>query len=890
MAVLKKLRLRIRALFFRSRMEEELRSELQFHLEREIEENIHRGLAPEEARYAAMRSFGGFERVKEESRDVRGVQILEEVRQDLRFGARMLARQPGFTLVAVLALGLGIGAVVAIFSVVDAVLLRPLPYKEPERIALVQQHMPKIGWYFGGVSAPEMLDYIAGNETFAEMAGYGIINLNLTGEGEPRRIDVARVSSGLFPLLGVAPLLGRGFSSEEDEAGKNRVVALSEGLWRTHFGADPKIIGRIVKLDETSYTVVGVMPARLQFPPTGDAYAGAVELWTPLALTDDEKQARRRDSNFNLIGRLKPGVTIEQAQANMAVVAAGIERQDPEIYQGNTRITATAVGLMERTTQNVRPAVLLLFGAVGLVLLIACANIANLQLARAAARRKEIAIRSALGAGPLRIARQALTESLLLALSGGIVGLLLAALALDLIVRFGPENVPRLGQVALDPRALGFTLLVTLLTGVLFGLAPALQGARVGLSETLGESGRASGAGGREGARLRNALVILETALAVVLLVGAGLLVNSFVRLLRTPPGFNPEGVIVARTTLPAARYPEAERGKAVYRQALERIATLPGIQHVSFASALPLASEWQIGFLVEGGGEREWYTAYGSWVSNGFFEAMGISLKRGRVFTDDDRADTTPVVVINETMARRFWPGQDAIGKRIRWGGWNPPEGWLTIAGVVADVKFSSLEDETPPTIYMPVFQIPRIRRDAIFIARSTSDPAGLAAAFRREIAAVDAGLPVYDVRTMNQVLAESIAQRRFTMGLLAIFASAALSLAALGLYGVLSYAVTQRTREIGIRMALGARRLDALRLVVGQGMKMAMIGALAGLLASLALTRLMKGLLFGVSASDPLTFAAVALLLTLVALLACWVPARRASKVDPIVALRYE
>ncbi|HKQ78097.1 MAG TPA: ABC transporter permease [Blastocatellia bacterium] len=809
--------------------------------------------------------------------------------QDARFGARMLVKKPGFTLIAVITLGLGIGAVTAIFSVVNTVLLRPLPYKEPDRIALIEQQFPKLGLSFVGVSAPEMLDYIAGNETFAEMAGYGIINLNLTGEYEPRRIQVARVSHGLFPLLGVTPLLGRGFSAEEDQVGRNRVVALSEGLWRKHFGADPNIIGRVVKLDEAAYTVVGVMPARLQFPLTDAAVAGAVELWTPLALTDDEKQARRRDSNFNLIGRLRQGVEFEQAQANMADIAARIERQYPDIYRGNTRIAATVVGLTQKTTQRIRPTMLMLFGAVGLVLLIACANIANLQLARTSARRKEISIRIALGASGWRIARQALTESLLLAFLGGMVGLLLAVWALDLIVEFGPANASRLSEVSLDPRVLSFTLLITLLTGALFGLAPALQSARVSLTEALNESGRASGAGGREGAQLRNLLVILETALAVVLLVGAGLLINSFVRLLRVPPGFNPDGVLIARTTLPAARYPEAERGKAVYRQALGRIATLPGVQQVSVASTLPLASDWQIGIRVEGGGESEYYMAYGSWVSGDHFRAMGIQLKSGRAFTDEDRADTTPVVVINETMARRFWPGQDAIGKRIRWGGWNP-QGWLTIAGVAADVKFSTLEAEIPLTVYMPVFQIPRIRRDAIFIARTTSDPASLASALRREIAAVDPDLPIYDIRTMNQVIAGSIAQRKFTMGLLAIFAIAALSLAALGLYGVLSYAVTHRTREIGVRMALGGRRLDVLRLVVGQGMKMAMIGAVAGLIASLGLTRMMKGLLFGVNASDPLTFAAVALLLSMVALVACWVPARRATKVDPMVALRCE
>jgi len=817
---------------------------------------------------------------------------MQTLLQDLRYGARMLWKNPGFTLIAVITLALGIGANTAIFSVVDAVLLRPLPYKEPERIALVQQHMPKLGWYYGGVSAPELLDYIAGNETFAEMAGYGIINLNLTGEREPQRLQVARVSPGLFPLLGVTPLLGRGFSAEEDEVGKDRVAALSEGLWRKHFGADPNIIGRVVKLDEQPYTVIGVMPSRLQFPPAeaaGAALAGGIELWTPLALTDDEKQARRRDSNFSLIGRLKPGVKLEQAQADMAAIAASIERRYPDVYRGSTRIAATAVGLAKHTTQSVRFMVLMLFGAVGLVLLIACANIANLQLARAAGRASEIAIRSALGASGWRIARQVLTESLLLALVSGVAGMLLAVWALDLIVKFGPENIPRLKEVSLDPHVLGFTLLVTLLTGVLFGLAPALRGARTNLAEALNGSRRASGAGGREGARLRNTLVILETALAVVLLIGAGLLINSFVRLLRTPPGFNPEGVVVARTTLPAARYPEAERGKAVYRQALERIATLPGVQSVGVASTLPLATEWQIGFLVEGGGERDFHTAYGSWVSNDYFRAMGISLKKGRAFTDEDRTDTTPIIVVNETMARRFWPGQEAIGKRIRWGGWNP-QGWLTIAGVVADVKLSSLEAESPPTVYMPVFQIPRIRRDAVFIARTTADPASLAAAMRREIGAVDADLPIYDIRTMNQVIAESMARRRFTMGLLTIFAIAALSLATLGLYGVLSYAVTQRTREIGVRMALGGRRRDVLRLVVGQGMKMALIGALAGLIASFALTRLMKGLLFGVSPSDPLTFASVALLLTMVALVACWIPARRATKVDPMVALRCE
>jgi putative ABC transport system permease protein len=812
---------------------------------------------------------------------------MQTLLQDLRYSLRILLKRPGFTLIVVITLALGIGANTAIFSVVDTVLLRPLPYKEPERIALVEQHLPRLGWYQGGVSSAELLDYIAGNETFAEMAGYSILSLNLTGEGEPRRIQAARVSPSLFPLLGVSPLAGRGFSAEEDEVGKNRVAVLSEALWRKRFAADSQIIGRVVRLDEQPYTVIGVMP--LQFPPTTASFADAVELWIPLALTDEEKRSRRRDSNFNLIGRLKPGVRLEQAQANMAAIAVRIEQQYPGIYQGNIRIAATAASLTQRAVRNVRRLLLILFGAVGLVLLIACANIANLLLARAAARRKEIAIRSALGAGAWRIVRQVLIESLLLALIGGAVGVLVAIWAIDLIVKLGPESVPRLAEVDLDPRVLGFTLLASLSAGVLFGLAPALQSLRLDLTATLKDAGRVSGQGGREGSRLRGALVVLETTLAIVLLISAGLLVNSFVRLLRVPPGFNPEGVIVARTTLPAARYPEAERGKAAYRETLARIAALPGVQSVAIATNLPLTSEWVIGFRVEGQDENTYYTAHNTWISNDYFRAMGIPLRRGREFNDDDRADTPPVVVINETLARRFWPGEDAIGKRIRWGGWNL-QGWLTVVGVAADVRLSALEAESPPTVYMPVFQIPRLRRDAIFIARTTGDPANLAAALDREISAVDAELPVYDIRTMNQVIAASVAQRRFTMWLLVIFAAAALMLAATGLYGVLSYAVTQRRHEIGIRMALGAGAGDVLKLVIRQGMTLAVTGLAIGLISSFALTRAMRSLLFDTSASDPLTFAAIAVLLTGVALLACWIPARRAAQLDPMEALRHE
>jgi predicted permease len=806
--------------------------------------------------------------------------------RDMWYGLRMMRRTPGFTLIAVLTLALGIAVNTAIFSVVNAVLLRPLPYKDPAQLVLVQESLPKLGWNFGGISGAETFDYIAGNESFSELASYTTLNLNLTGEHEAQRVQAASVSPSLFPLLGVSPLMGRTFAPDEDKPGSHLIV-LSSALWRRNFGADPNIIGQVVKLDEKPYTIIGVMPERMQFPYTDQTFADPVELWLPLVLNDDERVSRANNLQYGLIGRLKTGVTLASAQANMESVAARFQQQYPDIYQGDVVIVASVVNLEQHTVRNVRPFLLLLLIATGLVLLIACANVANLLLSRAAARRKEIAIRAALGAGTLRIVRQLLAESLSLAACGGAIGLLLAVWAIDLIRKFGPADVPRLAEAGLDWRVLGFTLLVTLVTGVLFGLAPALQSARLNLNEAIKDAGRGSSAA--EGARLRGLLVMAETAVALVLLVGAALLINSFVRLLRVPPGFNPEGVIVARTELPKARYPEAERGKLVYKQVLERLAALPGVQAVGVANNLPLTGEWQIGFRPEGSSENTVYTAQSTWVSNDYFRAMGIALLKGRTFTDNDRADSPPVIVVNEAMARTIWPDQEVIGKRIRWGGWNR-DGWLQVVGVVNDVKLASLEAEDKPLIYMPTFQIPRLRREAVFIVRTTGDPASLIAAVRHEINQVDADLPVYDLRTMNQVIAGSVAQRRFVMLLLVVFAVAALLLAAVGLYGVTAYAVTQRTQEIGIRMALGAQPRDIAKLVVGQSLMLTLIGVTVGLMASLALTRLMSSLLFGVSATDPATFVMIPLLLVMVSLVAGYLPARRAVKVDPMVALRYE
>ena len=811
---------------------------------------------------------------------------METIWQDLRYGVRVLLKKPGFTAVAVLTLALGIGANTAVFSVVNSVLVRPLPYRDPDHLALVRESLPKLGWNDRACSPAEFLDYQDGNQAFSGIAGFTDLSLNLTGQGEPLRVQAARVSASLFPVLGIEPVRGRVFSQSEDQVGNNGVVILSYGLWQSHFGADLEVIGKVVELDARPFEVVGVMPPRFEFPYNGGTFARSPELWVPLALTDQEREIRGSDLQYGVIGRLRPGVSLAAAQADIEAVAARFQQQHPEIYS-DVQISASVAGLKQDVVKKVRLVLLILLGAVSLVLLIACANVANLMLARAVSRQKEIAIRSALGAGSWRIVRQLLTESVLLSLIGGGCGLLLAIWMLELLVRFGPKDVPRLQEINLDPLVLGFTLAVSLLTGVLFGLAPAFQSVRLDLNQVLKDAvGR--GTQGGDGKRLRGLLVVFETASAFVLLVCAGLLINSFMHLLRVPPGFNPEGVVIAQTALPTARYRKADQSKAVQKELLERLAALPGVQAAGVTTNLPLVGDRGIGFLIEGDTAETVNTAYNAWVSNDYFRALGIQLRTGRGFTDEDRENTPPAVVVNETMQRRFWPEGDAIGKRIKWGGWN--DAWLTIVGVVADVKVSSLEAETRPAIYMPIFQIPRARSNVIYVIRSSADTASVVSALRREMKAVDAELPVYDLRTMNQVIAASVAERRFSMMLLAVFAGAALLLAAIGLYGVISFSVTERTREIGIRLAMGASHRDVLRLVIGQGLSLSLAGIVLGMAAAIVLTRLMTSLLFGVSATDTFTFIAVSVVLTGVALGACFVPARRAATVDPIVALRYE
>ncbi len=872
----------------RDQFDRELAEEVRLHLEMKAEEYVAAGTSPEEALRAARRQFGNETRMREMSRETWGFAMLDTLLQDVRFGARVLAKNRGFTAVAVLTLALGIGANSAIFSIVNAVLLRPLPFKEPDRLVLVREHFPKLYGPAVNLSGAEFLDYQDGNNVFSQTAGFTDFKVNLTSQGEPQRVQAARVSASFFPTLGVAPALGRGFSAEEDQPGRNDVVVLSNALWRGQFGGDASIVGKTVRLDGRPFTVIGVMPQSFEFPYRDELMDAEAELWVPLALTDKEKQGRADSFDFRFVGRLKPDVTLAQAQADIGTIAARMRQEHPDVYSGNLEMTAGVVAFKEKIVGNVRPLLLILFGAVGLVLLIACANVANLLLARGAARQKEIALRSVLGAGRLRLVRQLLTEGLLLSLSASALGLLIAVWAVGLVSRFGPRDVPRLQDVSLDTTVLLFTLLASLLTGLLFGLAPAIHGARLNLGDALKQtSGRASG--GRESKRLRALLVVFETAAAVVLLVSAGLLVNSFVRLMRVQPGFDSEGVIVARTALPATRYPREEQNKAVYRQVLARLAATPGVKSAGVATYLPLAGDWGIGFRVEGAGENEFHNADGTWVSNDYLRTMGIRLLKGRGFTDDDREDTTPVIIVNQTLARTYFTGGDAVGKRLQWGGWNGGQ-WLTIVGVVNDVKVSALDAETQPMIYMPIFQIPRARPNVIFVARTDASLAALAASMRDAIRSVDKELPAYDIRTMNDVVAQSVAQRRFSMMLLSVFGATALLLAAGGIYGVLSYWVTQRMQEIGIRMALGAQMRDVFRLVVGQGMQLALVGVAVGLTGALAVTRLMSGLLFGVGATDPATFILVALLLTAVALLASYIPARRATKVDPMVVLKYE
>jgi putative ABC transport system permease protein len=802
---------------------------------------------------------------------------MENLLKDVRYGMRMLTRNPAFTVIAVIALALGIGATTAIFSVVNAVLLRPLPYSEPDRLMIIREtKLPQFPEF--SVSPGNFLDWQKQNTVFERMVAVGSGSFNLSDGGEPERLVGQRVTDGFLAILGAQPALGRDFLAEEDQPGHNFVVIISHGLWQRRFGGDANILDRTITLNGQSYTIVGVMPPSFRF---GDR---ATELWTPIAFT--AQQSQQHGSHYvSAIARLKPGVTVEQARVEMSAIADRLAEQYPDSDAG---WNVLVMPMLQYAVRSIKLALYVLLGAVGFVLLIACANVANLLLARAASRQKEIAIRTALGAGRWRIVRQLLTESVLLAVAGGAVGLLLAVWGKDLLLSLAPENLPRVREASLDGRVLVFTLGITLLTGIVFGLVPALQASKPNLNETLKDAGRGSTEGGRRHL-FRSVLVVLEVATALVLLVGAGLLIKSFVRLQRVDPGFNPDNALTVKMALPQKKYTTPEMGAVFYKQLLEKISTLPGVEAVGAACVLPLDDDFVLGFDIQGrppyapGDEPN--TNYYS-VTPGYFKAMGIPLLCGRPFNEHDTKDSTRVAIINEAMVKKFFPDEDPIGKHISVT--MGPTLYREIVGVVGDVKQYGLDQETPVETYEPFAQQPMSFMS--LIVRTGGDPTSLSAAIRGEVLSIDKEQPVSSMKPLAELVSASVAQQRFAMLLLGVFAAVALLLAAVGIYGVMSYAVTQRTHEIGIRMALGAGQRDVLRLVVGNGMRLTLIGVAIGLVTAFALTRIMSTLLFGVSATDLMTFAIFSVSLTAVALVACLVPARRALKVDPMVALRYE
>ena len=815
---------------------------------------------------------------------------------DLRHGLRVLASQPAFAAVAVASLALGIGANTAIFSVTNALLLRPLPYEDADRIAILWQRSPGLGVQQDWFSTGQYLDIRADNQVFADVAATIGASFNLTGRGAPERIDGARVSASLFPIFGAKAAAGRVFTADEDAPGKPPVVILSNGFWKRRFGSDPSVVGRTLTLNGNSFTIVGVMASDFVFnKQVMPAVNGIqnVDLLLPLPLPETAR-TNRGGEDFNIFAKLEPGVTLEKAQADMNVLAARMKRDYPQNYPPNGGLTISVVPLINPVVGDVRLALYVLLGAVGLVLLIACGNVANLLLSRGAVRAKEMAIRAAVGASRERIVRQLLTEAILLAALGGVLGLALAVVAVKVLGQFGPANIPRLDEIAIDGRVLAFTLVISLVTGVVFGLVPALRASRLDLNDVLREGGRTgvgTSAFGLGHQQLRKLLITAEIALSLILLIGAGLLIRSYQRITNANPGFDAENVLSFRISLPGFKYKSPDEVIAFYKRLEDRLAALPGVQHVGSNYLLPLSSValgWEPitveGYVPKAAGE-DLIIASSGYINPDYFRAMGMPLLNGRYFDDRDVRGAPDVAIVDDKLAERFWPNEDPIGKRMRRGDSGP---WRTVVGVVADTKEYEVDGEPPITAFYPNRQLGVGTR--YFVVKTRSDPTGLVAAVTREVQALDADLPVYDVATMEERLGDSLARRRFSMFLLVVFAVCASVLAAIGIYGVVSFWVSQRTRELGIRAALGARQSDIMSLVVRQVVVLVGVGIAVGLAAAFGLTRVMASLLFGVSATDAVTFVLLAVVLGVVALVATWVPARRAAGVPPIVALRHE
>jgi predicted permease len=812
--------------------------------------------------------------------------LLSGFGSDLKFAARALRRNPVFAAIAVLTLALGIGANTAIFSVLYAVLLRPLPWAEPDRAVMIWSKWTAFDKTW--VASGEVNDYRRRSQTLASVGAWSDGQINLTGDGEPERVAYAEVTANLFDTLGVGPAAGRTFTEREDVPNGPALVVLGHGLWTRRYGADPTVIGRRILLNGQPFEVVGIMPAGFVLP-TDFENPQPTQLWTPLRL--DPADTDHGSHGYYAAGRLKPGFTVRQAAEELSGIAAAMTREG--LYPVQMQFDTVVLSLKEEVVGSVRPAILLLLGAVGFLLLIACANVANLLFARAEARQREIAVRSALGASPGRVVRQLLSESLLLSGVAALCGVLLAYVAVRFVAWWDPANIPRVADAALDARALGFTAVVAVITSLIFGLAPAIRAIRVDLTNTLKDGQTTSGGGERQ--RFRNALVVVEMALAVVLLVGAGLMIRSLWSLQRIDLGLNPSGVLTMRLSLPQGGYERPEEVVAFYARLVERVRTLPGVQAAGMIRSLPLGSTiGDSGVMVDGYVPPPGTNAKGDWeiATDGYIEAMGERILRGRSFTAADRTDTQLVALINEEMARRYWPGRDALGGRFRLGGPNRP--WITVIGIVADVKHNGLTGVVKEKFYIPHTQWHVSRDNAIrtmsLVIRTTREPSTLVGAVRREIGTLDPSLPVADVRTMEDVVGASLSTPRFTGILMMVFAALAIMLSAIGIYGVLSYLVSRRTREIGIRVAIGAGRAQVVQMIMRQALAMTLLGIGIGLAGALWAARLMAPMLHGVTAEDPLTFAAVAALLACVAISASLVPALRATRVDPILALKAE
>jgi predicted permease len=890
-------------MFQRNRKASDFGAEIEAHIELETERLREQGLTDEDARTAAHRAFGNVTKVQERFYESGHWLWWDHFWQDVRFAARMLRKSPGFTAIAVLTIALGVGATTAIFSVVDATLLHPLPYPQPEQLVTIEDDLPGIGARDVGISVPEWHD-LQRSGIFEYVTPLGGGDVNLTGSSQPERIRLLTIAPNYFAVLSVKPQLGRTFNPEDQTPGFNLEVVISDGLWKRAFGGDPHILGKSVRLDNDLYTVVGVMPAGFH-DPGATVEQSNIDVWAAAGFAGDPAPPPQRNLRIlpEAIARIKTGLTITEAQSRVDALVASLQKEFPDDYPAQSAWKVRLVPLKQTVVGDVRQSLLLLLGAVGLVLLISCVNVANLLLARASARGREMAVRQALGAGRKRLMLQLLTEGMLLSLLGGVVGLALLFSTRGFLLQIVPDSLPRLNEVAIDWPVLLFALAASLLAGAIFGLAPALHTGGGNLTDALKREGRAA-TGSSEQTRTRRALMITEIALSLVLMAAAGLLLRSFWDLLNVQPGFNPQNIMAVRTWLPVPNDPETDIYRTTAQEApfireiLRRGRTIPGVEEIAVGdmAAVPLGhgrDDLNPFLLVVEGREAQSDQpplVNVSMITPEYFHLLAMPLLRGRLFNDSDNENAPAVAVINEAFARNYWPNGDPLGQHVKLNNarGTPANSWTAIVGVIANARTESLAESSVPQIYLTLFQ--KHPKDLAIFVRGRLDPAATPVALREQVQSVNPELPVFGAQTLDEMVSASLSQRRFSMEMVGLFALTALLLAGLGIYGVISYIVSERTHEIGIRLALGAQRRNILRMVLRQGLTLAVAGAAVGFVCALLVSHLMADLLYGVRPTDPVTFAAVALLLIGVAALACYIPARRAIQVDPLVALRYE